>query len=54
MRPYSSSATYIDYLSSNEPSDVRASYGQSYDKLVAIKRKYDPQNFFHLNRNIRP
>lgn len=54
MRPFSSEGTYINYLSSESEAAVRASYGQSYQKLAAIKRKYDPGNFFHLNRNIRP
>jgi len=54
MQPYSSSATYINYLSSNNLTDVRASYGENYGKLAALKRKYDPYNFFHLNRNIVP
>ena len=54
MQPHSSLATYIDYLSSNNPKDVRASYGENYTRLAALKRKYDRHNFFHLNRNIVP
>ena len=54
MRRYSSTGTYIDYLSSSTVADVRASYGDNYERLSALKRKYDPENFFHLNRNIRP
>jgi hypothetical protein len=54
MQRYSSAGTYIDYLSSDTVADVRASYGDNYNKLAALKHKYDPDNFFHLNRNIRP
>ena len=54
MQAYSSSATYINYLSSNNPADVRASYGENYSRLAALKRRYDPHNVFHLNRNIVP
>jgi len=54
MQPYSSSATYINYLSSTNLTDVRASYGENYGALAALKRKYDSNNFFHLNRNIVP
>jgi len=54
MRSYSSEGTYINYLSSNSDVAVRASYGQCYQRLAALKRKYDSTNFFHLNRNVRP
>ena len=33
---------------------VKASYGTNYAKLVKIKKKYDPTNFFRVNQNIRP
>jgi FAD/FMN-containing dehydrogenase len=33
---------------------VRASYGANFDRLVAIKRRYDPENFFNVNNNIPP
>jgi FAD/FMN-containing dehydrogenase len=34
---------------------VRASYGQAkYDRLVALKTKYDPNNLFSMNQNIKP
>src|SRR5215472_14990003 len=54
MRSYSSTGTYVNYLSTNSDAAVRASYGQCYERLAALKRKYDSTNFFHLNRNVRP
>jgi len=54
MQPFSSAGTYVNYLSNDSQEAVRASYRENYQKLVALKRKYDPLNVFHLNRNIRP
>jgi FAD/FMN-containing dehydrogenase len=33
---------------------VRAAYGDTYGRLVALKNKYDPANFFRMNQNIKP
>jgi FAD/FMN-containing dehydrogenase len=33
---------------------VRAAYGDKYERLAQIKRKYDPDNFFRVNQNIKP
>ena len=33
---------------------IRATYGDNYDRLVAIKQKYDPTNLFRVNQNINP
>jgi FAD/FMN-containing dehydrogenase len=33
---------------------IRAAYGPNYDRLVAIKQAYDPENVFHVNQNIKP
>jgi FAD/FMN-containing dehydrogenase len=33
---------------------VKNTYGDNYDRLVAIKNKYDPDNFFRVNQNIKP
>jgi FAD/FMN-containing dehydrogenase len=38
----------------DEPERIKAAYGPNYDRLVEIKRKYDPNNMFSLNQNIRP
>ena len=47
-------ASYVNYLSDGSPGAVRAAYGEHYTRLAQIKRAYDPDNVFHLNRNILP
>lgn len=54
MKPFSSAGTYVNYLSSDNEESVRAAYRTNYQRLAGLKRKYDPSNIFHLNRNIRP
>lgn len=54
MARFSSKGTYINYLSSGSEEAVKASYGDNFSRLVALKNKFDPSNVFHLNRNIRP
>jgi FAD/FMN-containing dehydrogenase len=46
---------WLNYLGDDQNDDaIRAAYGPNYDRLVAVKRQYDPQNVFHLNHNIAP
>jgi FAD/FMN-containing dehydrogenase len=58
VQPYSTGGVYVNYLgrsADEEPDRVRAAYGKKkYDKLVALKRRYDPDNIFRLNQNIDP
>jgi hypothetical protein len=46
--------TYVNYLSEASEVAVKSSYGEHYARLTTIKRRYDPDNVFHRNRNIRP
>jgi len=55
MGRFLASGRYSNYLGDDEPGDAAAAaYGPNYKRLQAIKRKYDPENFFHMNQNIRP
>ncbi len=52
--PFSTGAVYVNFLTQDEGDRVRAAYGRNYDRLGAIKNRYDPRNLFRVNQNIRP
>ena len=45
---------YINFMSEDDQQRIKANYKGNYDRLVEVKRAYDPDNLFHLNQNIRP
>ncbi len=51
---YVPAGVYVNFLSQGEEGRVRAAYGDNYERLVDLKTKYDPDNFFRLNQNIEP
>lgn len=52
--PYASAGAYVNFMTEEESDRVAAVYGSNYDRLVQIKERYDPENIFHLNQNIKP
>jgi FAD/FMN-containing dehydrogenase len=56
LQPHSRGiGSYVNAISDEgDDAQVRASYGAKYDRLAAIKTKYDPDNVFHRNANIKP
>jgi FAD/FMN-containing dehydrogenase len=57
LAPHSTGAVYLNYLGREERDAdalVRSAFGANYDRLVQVKRKYDPANLFRLNQNINP
>ncbi len=55
MQPFMGSGRYVNYLGDDERGDaVAAAYGPNHRRLQQLKAKYDPENFFHMNQNIRP
>jgi hypothetical protein len=54
MRPFLDPVSYVNYVSDEGDASARASYGPNYDRLVMLKDKFDPTNFFRMNHNIKP
>ena len=54
LRPYMSGRRYVNNLSADDGRMVRDIWGTNYQRLVQIKRRYDPDNIFRLNHNIDP
>ncbi len=52
--PYASGGAYVNFMTEEEGDRVAAAYGSNYERLVQVKRRYDPENVFHLNQNIKP
>jgi FAD/FMN-containing dehydrogenase len=55
IEPHTSGGAYVNHLAADDrPEKLRASYGSNYQRLLAVKRKYDPSNLFRFNPNIQP
>jgi hypothetical protein len=54
MQPFAGQGLYVNFIFGQKEETVRESYGANYDRLAALKQKYDPTNFFQLNQNIKP
>jgi hypothetical protein len=54
MQPFASEGVYTNYLDNDEEDRVSNAFGDNYERLARIKAKYDPENFFRFNMNIRP
>jgi FAD/FMN-containing dehydrogenase len=55
MRPHFGTGRWLNYLGDDQADDaIRAAFGPNYDRLVEVKRRYDPDNVFRLNHNIVP
>lgn len=51
---YAAPGTYVNFMTGDESDHISTAYGPNYNRLVRIKRKYDPLNIFHINLNIKP
>ena len=54
VEPFASGEVYVNHLDAEEATRIRAAYSGNYERLVALKNKYDPANLFRMNQNIRP
>lgn len=54
LRPFLVEGSYGNYISDEGDLFARAAHGPNYERLVALKNKYDPMNFFRMNHNIKP
>ncbi|HEU5378973.1 MAG TPA: FAD-binding oxidoreductase [Ktedonobacteraceae bacterium] len=54
LHPYSAGGSYVNFMMDEGQERVKASYRDNYERLQAVKRKYDPTNFFRVNQNIKP
>ena len=54
VHPYSAGGAYVNFMMEEGEDRVKATYGDNYPRLVSIKNKYDPENLFRVNQNIKP
>jgi FAD/FMN-containing dehydrogenase len=54
LHPFGAGGAYLNFMMEEGEERIRATYGRNYERLAAIKARYDPGNFFRVNQNIRP
>jgi FAD/FMN-containing dehydrogenase len=54
LHPYSAGGAYVNFMMEEGQDRVKDSYRDNYQRLAAVKAKYDPNNLFRVNQNIQP
>ncbi|MDZ7689786.1 MAG: FAD-binding oxidoreductase [Balneolaceae bacterium] len=54
LHPHSSGGAYVNFMMEEGEERVKATYRGNYEQLQQVKAKYDPDNFFRVNQNIKP
>jgi FAD/FMN-containing dehydrogenase len=52
--PHATGGVYVNFMPEDEIDRVSSAYGPNYDRLAALKAKYDPGNMFRMNQNVQP
>jgi hypothetical protein len=52
--PHASAGAYVNFMTGDEAARIEQAYGAAHRRLQRLKHRYDPDNVFHLNANIRP
>ena len=52
--PFATGGVYVNFLTEEETDRVSAAYGSNYERMVELKKKFDPDNMFRLNQNVKP
>ena len=52
--PFATGGVYVNFMTEEETDRIGAAFGPNWDRLVQVKRRYDPDNLFRMNQNIRP
>lgn len=54
LQPFYDRSAYVNDLGEEGEERVREAFGENYPRLLALKKKYDPTNFFRMNQNVAP
>jgi hypothetical protein len=54
LHPFGTGGAYLNFMMEEGEDRIRATYRGNYARLASVKEKYDPENFFRVNQNIRP
>jgi FAD/FMN-containing dehydrogenase len=54
LHPHSAGGAYVNMMMDEGEDQVKAAYRDNYDRLAQIKGRYDPNNLFHVNQNVKP
>ena len=54
LHPHSAGGAYVNFMMEEGDDRVKATYGSNYERLAAVKQKYDPANLFRVNQYTKP